>query len=135
MRGADSGSWANICALPAYWVGLLYDETALAEAEELVADITADDVMAARLSVARDGLRGQIAGRSVHELAARSVQIAFDGLRRRHILDGAGNDETGFLQPLRQVIASQKTPAEVMLDLYNSEWCQNIDQVFVSNQY
>jgi glutamate--cysteine ligase len=135
MRGADGGSWANICALPAYWVGLLYDETALAEAEALVADITADDVMAARLSVARDGLRGQMAGRPIYTLAARSVEIALDGLRRRHILDGAGNDETGFLQPLRQVIASQKTPAEVMLDLYHGEWGQNIDQVFVSNQY
>jgi glutamate--cysteine ligase len=135
MRGADGGSWANICALPAYWVGLLYDETALAEAEALVADITADDVMAARLSVAHDGLRGHMAGRPIHALAARSVDIAFDGLRRRHVLDGAGNDETGFLQPLRQIIASQKTPAEVMLDLYNGEWGQNIDQVFVSNQY
>ena len=116
MRGADSGSWANICALPAYWVGLLYDEDALHEAAALVRDIGAKDVMAGRLSVAKDGLRGKLG--------------PYDG-----IFDDSGNDETGFLQPLRAVISSKKTPAEIMLDHYHGDWAKNIDQVFTSNQY
>jgi glutamate--cysteine ligase len=57
------------------------------------------------------------------------------GLRNRGIFDDGGNDESGFLQPLRQVIATQKTPAEVMLDLYHGDWAEDIDQVFTSNQY
>jgi glutamate--cysteine ligase len=116
-------------------VGLLYDDDALAEAEALVADVGPDDVMAARLSVARDGLRGQLGGHAVSDLARRTLDIAAAGLHRRNITDGAGNDETGFLQPLRQVIAQQKTPAEMLLDHYRGDWEQDINQVFVANQY
>jgi len=135
MRGADSGSWANICALPAYWVGLLYCDEALAEAEDLVRDIGADDVMAARLSVAKDGLRGKLGAHDVATLAKKTIDIASKGLRNRGIFDDGGDDESGFLQPLRKVIATQKTPAEVMLDLYHGDWAEDIDQVFTSNQY
>ena len=135
MRGADSGSWANICALPAYWVGLLYCDEALAEAEDLVRDINADDVMAARLSVAKDGLRGKLGAHDVATLAKKTIDIASKGLRNRGIFDDGGDDESGFLQPLRKVIATQKTPAEVMLDLYHGDWAEDIDQVFTSNQY
>ena len=135
MRGADSGSWANICALPAYWVGLLYCDEALAEAEDLVRDVGADDVMAARLSVAKDGLRGKLGAHDVATLAKKTIDVASKGLRNRGIFDDGGDDESGFLQPLRKVIATQKTPAEVMLDLYHGEWAEDIDQVFASNQY
>ena len=135
MRGADSGSWANICALPAYWVGLLYCDEALAEAEDLVRDINADDVMAARLSVAKDGLRSKLGSHDVATLAKKTIDIASKGLRNRGIFDDGGDDESGFLQPLRKVIAAQKTPAEVMLDLYHGDWAEDIDQVFTSNQY
>ena len=135
MRGADSGSWANICALPAYWVGLLYCDEALAEAEDLVRDVGADDVMAARLSVAKDGLRGKLGAHDVATLAKKTIDIASKGLRNRGIFDDGGDDESGFLQPLRKVIATQKTPAEVMLDLYHGDWAEDIDQVFTSNQY
>jgi glutamate--cysteine ligase len=135
MRGADSGSWANICALPAYWVGILYDEEALHEAAALVRDIVAEDVMAARMSVAKDGLRGKLGSNDVYDLAAKTLNLASNGLRRRGIFDDGGNDETGFLQPLRKVISSKKTPAEIMLDQYHSDWAENIDQVFTSNQY
>ena len=135
MRGADSGSWANICALPAYWVGLLYCDEALAEAGDLVRDIGSDDVMAARLSVAKDGLRGKLGSHDVATLAKKTIDIASKGLRNRGIFDDGGDDESGFLQPLRKVIATQKTPAEVMLDLYHGDWAEDIDQVFTSNQY
>ena len=135
MRGADSGSWANICALPAYWVGLLYCDEALAEVDDLVSDIGSDDVMAARLSVAKDGLRGKLGSHDVATLAKKTIDIASKGLRNRGIFDDCGDDESGFLQPLRKVIATQKTPAEVMLDLYHGDWAEDIDQVFTSNQY
>ena len=135
MRGADSGSWANICALPAYWVGLLYCDEALAEVDDLVRDIGSDDVMAARLSVAKDGLRGKLGSHDVATLAKKTIDIASKGLRDRGIFDDGGDDESGFLQPLRKVIATQKTPAEVMLDLYHGDWAEDIDQVFTSNRY
>ena len=135
MRGADGGSWDNICALPAYWVGLLYDEESLAEAATLISDIDVDDVNSARLSVAKDGLRGKLGKHNVYDIAAKTIDLASKGLRRRAIVDDDGNDETGFLQPLRTVISTQKTPAEVMLDHYHGDWAKNIDEVFTSNQY
>jgi len=135
MRGADGGSWANICALPAFWVGLLYDELALDEVANLVQDVGSIEVFEARHSVAKDGLRGSLGRHDVFELAKKTIEISAQGLDRRGILDDGGNDETGFLQPLRHIVASQKTPAEVMLDLYHSDWGHDIDHVFKSNQY
>ena len=90
----------------AYWVGLLYDEEALHEAVALVRDIGAKDVMAGRLSVAKDGLRGKLGPYDAGD-SAKTLDLAFSGLRRRGIFDDSGNDETGF-QPLRAVISRKK---------------------------
>ena len=135
MRGADGGPWANICALPAFWVGLLYDEEALAKAEDLAADITADDVLAARLDVAKNGLRAKLGSHDVFYLASQLVDIAKQGLVARAMLDDKGHDESKYLAPLEQVIASQKTPADVMLDLYHGAWDGDIDHVFRERHY
>ena len=135
MRGADSGLWGNICALPAFWVGLLYDETALDAAADLASDITANDVLAARLSVSKDGLNGQLGGHDVYDLAAKLVQIASDGLRRRGNMDSGGNDETGFLSPLRDAIERQKTPADLLLEKYHSDWDGDLSRIFAENSY
>ena len=135
MRGADSGPWANICALPAFWVGLLYDETALAKAEALAADITAEDVMAARLDVAKNGLRAKLGNHDVATLAAQLVQIAKQGLAARAVTDSQGRDETKFLAPVEEVIATQKTPADVMLALYHGAWDGDINHVFRERHY
>lgn len=135
MRGADSGSWANICALPAFWVGLLYDEQALAEAESLAASITANDVMAARLDVAKDGFNARLGDHDVYDLAAKLVKIASSGLRRRGKLDSGGSDETGFLAPLRDAIEQRKTPADVLLDRYHNAWGGDMAHVFTANTY
>ena len=87
MRGADSGPWDKICALPAFWVGLLYDEDALAEAEALAQSLTPTDVEAARMDVARNGLRAQLGSYEMHELAKKLVAIARKGLAARGHLD------------------------------------------------
>ena len=88
MRGADSGPWGKVCALPALWVGLLYDSTALNEAEALVEGWTAADVVRLHRDVARDALGASIGGRSVREVARDTVEIAAGGLQRRAV---AGN--------------------------------------------
>ena len=135
MRGADGGDWGNICALPAFWVGLLYDEEALDQAAELAAPVSATDVMEARMSVARDGLRGTLGGRDVHALAARLVEIASAGLRRRARMDDSGSDETGYLAPLRNAIASGETPAERLLRLYRDSWSGDLSRIFEAERY
>ena len=135
MRGADGGSWGNICALPALWVGLLYDDSALDAAEKLVRDFTASDVETARMAVATDGLQAKMAGRSVHELASETLKIAAAGLKNRAMLDDKGQDETKFLAPLQEIVASGKTHADIMLEKYHAEWGRDISHVFKEYHY
>ncbi len=135
MRGADGGSWDNICALPAFWVGLLYDEQALDEAAVLAGDITAKDVEAARLDVAKNGLAAALGRHDMLSLARRTLEIAKGGLRRRARTDPAGNDETGFLAPLNHIAASAQTNADLMLTRYDGDWQGDIKRIFSDYHY
>ena len=135
MRGADGGPWNMICALPALWTGLLYDEDALTAAEELAAGLTAEDVASARMEAARHGLNGQIGGRSMLEISRRMVTIASEGLHRRGRLDSSGNDETGYLDPIRQIAESGVTRAETLLNHYHQDWRQSVDPIYEEYQF
>ena len=130
MRGADGGDWNMICALPALWVGLLYDEQALAEAADLAKHITANDVLAGRISASKDGLNGQLAGEDISAIAKRMISIADQGLRRRNHLNDAGDNETMFLNVVKSIIDKNQTPAEHLLACYHEKWGQNIDHLY-----
>ena len=135
MRGADGGSWGNICALPALWVGLLYDDGALDAVESLIKGITASDVEAARMAVAKDGLQAEMGGRSVHKIAHDVLEIAEAGLKSRKLLDSKGEDERKYLAPLQEIVKSGKTYADEMLDKYYSAWDEDITHIFKEYHY
>ncbi len=135
MRGADGGPWRRICALPAFWVGLLYDDTALTDAEALTADWTFEDVIAMRNAVPAKGLQADIKGRSVLEVSREVVGISKAGLKARNRLNGEGQDESIFLQPLEEVLAKKATMAEDMLALFNGRWNGSVEPVFEEYQY
>lgn len=103
MRGADSGSWGRICALPAFWVGLLYDEHSLEAAWDEVKFWSPEIRAQFRLDAARLGMSAEIAGEPIQALAKRILAYAAEGLKRRKYLDRAGTDETGFLSPLNDI--------------------------------
>ncbi len=135
MRGADGGPWRRICALPAFWVGLLYDDTALADAETLTADWTVEDVIAMRDAVPAKGLKAEIKGRSVLDIAREAVALSKAGLKARARLNGEGQDESIFLQPLDEVLAKKTTMADDMLSLYHGRWNGSVEPVFEEYQY
>jgi glutamate--cysteine ligase len=135
MRGADGGPWRRICALPALWVGLLYDDTALADAETLTADWTFEDVIAMRDVVPAEGLKATIKGRPVLDVAREAVGIARTGLKARGRLNGEGQDESIFLQPLEEVLAKKATMAEDLLARYHGRWNGSVEPVFEEYQY
>ncbi|SNB62289.1 glutamate--cysteine ligase [Arboricoccus pini] len=135
MRGADAGSWRSLCALPAFWVGLLYDETALDEAEELVRDWSVGEIEAVRLAVPRQGLKAKVGKRSVHEVARDALAIANRGLIRRARVNWEGADETRYLRRLEEVVETGRTPAEVKLASFNGAWEGQIDKVFSDYAY
>ncbi|MGQ7828701.1 glutamate--cysteine ligase [Altererythrobacter sp. Z27] len=131
MRGADGGPWNRICALPAFWVGLLYDQAALDAAWDLVKDWSMDQREALRSSVPRLALDAEIpGGGKLLDLARDVLAISRQGLASRARLNSSGDNETGFLEPLDEIAESGKVPAQRLLDLYNGEWGGDITRVY-----
>lgn len=135
MRGADGGPWRRICALPAFWVGLLYDQTALDAADALTADWSVEDVVAMRNSVPAEGLKATIAGRGLLDVAREVVSVSRQGLKARNRLNEEGQDESVFLNPLEEVLAKKATLAEDLLSLYHGRWNNSVLPVFEEYQY
>ncbi len=130
MRGADGGPWRRLCALPAFWAGLLYDQGALDAAWDLVRDWTAVEREQLRRDVPRLGFRATINGVSLDRIARRVMEISSAGLHARGCLNAAGDDESGFLSPLWQVVRSGQTPAERKLALYHDVWGGSVEPLF-----
>jgi glutamate--cysteine ligase len=130
MRGADGGPSNRLCALPAFWVGLLYDTIALDAAWDLVKDFSMAERNALRDGVPKHALKLPFRDGSVRDLALRALEIAGQGLKRRAKLNRNGVDEAMFLQPLIEFAEANQTPAERKLELFRTEWNGNVDPVF-----
>jgi glutamate--cysteine ligase len=135
MRGADTAKPAGLCALAAFWIGLLYDPAAQAAAWDLCKDWQIEDHERLRLDAARLGLKAQVAGRSVRDVARDVLAIAREGLKRRNRLSGGMLDETGYLAELEEIADSGMTPADRLLDLYHGEWRGDVTPVFEAAAY
>jgi len=131
MRGADGGRWGRICALPALWVGLLYDSQALDEAWDLVKHWTIQEREKLRHEVPRLALEAVTPdGASMRDFADQVLDIAAGGLTRRARLNSAGDNEGGFLDPLREVVATGMTPADRLLHKYEHEWDGDVSRIY-----
>lgn len=135
MRGADAGQWRTLCAMPAFWVGLLYDETALNAAWDVVKGWNAEQRQQLRDDVPAQGFKAQITGRSVQNIAREVLLISADGLKRRAQFNGSGQDEQIFLAQAQQWVESGKTPADQLLDLYHGAWAGDVSRVFAEGAY
>ena len=134
MRGADVGSEAMINALPALWVGLLYDGAALTAAEKLITGWTAEERAALRREVPRMALDTQFRGAPLNDYARDMVAIARDGLRRRARRDADGRDETLYLEPLETILLDGRSPADHWLADWKTEWHSSVRPVFEASR-
>ena len=139
MRGADGGPWSRICALPALWVGLLYDDQALDAAWDLVKDWRIEERQALRDAVPRLGLdaplgTGKGSG-TLRDIAGAVLDIAGAGLSARAQVNRAGDNESGFLDPLREIVRSGKVPAERLLDQYHGVWGGDVSKVYAEESF
>lgn len=135
MRGADGGPWRRLCALPAFWVGLLYDSQSLDAAWDIVREWTAEDHARLRAGVPRTALRTPFRGRTVQDVALDLVDLAEDGLRRRARHNTSGRDESIFLETLRHAANTGETPADELLAAYYQRWAETVDPVFREYAY
>ena len=135
MRGADAAPWNQLCALPAYWVGLLYDDVALDAAWDLVKDFSKKERDALRAGVPKEALALPFRNHTVRELALESLKIADHGLKRRNKQGNRGVDESGYLEPLLEIALSGKTQADVKLEKFHGVWNGSVDPVFKEYAY
>ncbi len=135
MRGTDGGPWGRLCALPALWVGLLYDQTALDAAWDLCRDWTDEEREYLRTEVPRLGLKTPFRGGTLQTVTQEVLKIARTGLAARGRLDRRDRDETLFLDILDEIAASGITPAEELLDAFEGHWQGDIDKIYEEYSY
>jgi glutamate--cysteine ligase len=136
-RGADGGPWRRLCALPAFWVGLLYDQAALDAAWDLAKGWDADTREALRRAASIDALQGEANGIRMLDLARETVKIAEAGLRAR-ARPGAGGmvpDETHFLNALQESVETGKVPADELLERYHGDWGGDLSRIYADYSY
>jgi glutamate--cysteine ligase len=135
MRGADGGPWRRICALPAFWVGLLYDTATLDAAEELTRNWTYAEVLAMRDAVPEQGIAAPFRNATLREIGREVLALSRQGLVNRGRKNREGVDESGFINTLDEVIARGTTSAEEMLNAYNTRWGGSIEPAFLEYAY
>jgi len=135
MRGSDCGPWRRLPAHPAFWVGLLYDDTSLDAAWDIAKDWSAQERQKLRDDVPRLGFAAKIRDRTILDLAKECLALAHAGLRRRKRLDHEGRDETRYLAPLDDFVARGITPAEELLAKYNGPWEHSVEPVFTEDPH
>lgn len=135
MRGADGGPWSSICALSAFWTGLLYDDAAQKAAWSLVKDWTTEDRARLRDEAPIKGLNAIAGGRTLADVAKDVLRISRDGLNARARLDSSGQNEGHFLEPLDVIAQSGVTPAETLLERFNGPWNGDVTPIFGEYAY
>lgn len=137
MRGADGGQWRRLCALPALWVGLLYDQSALDAAWDLCKDWDLETREALRVAASVDALQAETHGVRMLDLAREVVAIADAGLKAR-AMPGAGGlipDETHFLNALKESVETGKVPADELLARYHGDWQGDLTRIYGEYAY
>ncbi|MEQ8290855.1 MAG: glutamate--cysteine ligase [Roseovarius sp.] len=137
MRGADGGPWRRLCALPAFWVGLMYDQSSLDAAWDMVKDWDSDTRDALRIAASEQALQAEVNGLRMHDLAREALAISEAGLKAR-ARPGAGGmiaDETHFLNALKESVETGQVPADELLAKYNGEWNESLRPIYAEYSY
>jgi glutamate--cysteine ligase len=137
MRGADGGPWRRLCALPAFWTGIMYDQSALDAAWDLVKGWDAPTRDALRVAASEEALQATVNGMSMLDIAREAVAIADAGLKSR-ARPGAGGlipDERHFLDTLKESVETGKVPADELLERYNGDWNGDLTRIYADYSY
>ncbi|HID68066.1 MAG TPA: glutamate--cysteine ligase [Roseibacterium sp.] len=137
MRGADGGPWRRLCALPAFWVGLMYDQSALDAAWDLCKGFDAETREEMRIAASVGGLDAVAGGHKMLDLAREALVISEAGLAAR-AMPGAGGlvpDETHFLNALKDSVETGQVPADELMEEFNGEWGGDLTRIYADHSY
>ena len=135
MRGADSGSWSRICALPAFWVGLLYNKTILDETFSMIKNCKLEEIIQLNNDVQKYGLKSKLKGKKIQNICVEILKIAQKGLRLRNYLNKNKQNEEYFLNTLIEIVNSGITPAEKLINEYVDKNNNCSNKIFLDNSY
>lgn len=135
MRGADAGDAAHFCALPALWVGLLYDQTSLDAAWDLAKGWDAETRSALHVASSVDGLQANTHGVNMRDLAREVIAISEAGLKARARPGATATDEIGFLSVLRHSVDTGCNPADDLLARYHGDWHGDLSRIYGDYSY
>jgi len=137
MRGADGGPWRRLCALPALWVGLIYDQTSLDATSDLIKPWTHEVRESLRIACSREGLQATVDGVNVKEISREVVAIAEAGLKARNRpgVGGLVPDESHFLNALRESVETGVSPADELLQRYYNDWNKDLSHIYGEYSY
>jgi len=130
MRGADTGPWNQLCAMPAFWVGILYDQAALDAAWDWVKDWSEEERDQLRRDVPKYGLQTKFRSGTIQDLAKQALVLAREGLKTRHKLNAYGETETVFLAELDDIAKTGNSNADKLLNLYKGAWDADITRAY-----
>ncbi|MDP5346342.1 MAG: glutamate--cysteine ligase [Paracoccaceae bacterium] len=128
MRGADCGSVEHMAALPAFWVGLLYDQSALDAAWDLVRGWDEETREALRVAASVSALQGRVGGINLQDLSKEVLAISTAGLATR--ARESGVDEVGFLDVLHAHVKTGRVQADNLMAQYEGAWGQDLDNIY-----
>jgi glutamate--cysteine ligase len=124
MRGADCGDRAHIVALPAFWVGLMYDQGALDAAWDLVKGLDAETREGLRVAASVSALQGESGGVKLIDLARAAVKLSHSGLVAR------GMGEEAHLLPLAESVSTGMTQADHLIKKHQGDWSGKIKHIY-----
>ena len=130
MRGADGGKFESVCALSSFWVGLLYDQVSLDSSWDLIKDFDVDKIQDLRLEIIKNGFKSSFGNSTVLSLATSVLNLSNEGLKRRNVLNRNGQDESIFLNPLRKIIETERTPSDELIKKFLEDWDKDLVNMY-----
>ena len=135
VRGADAGNWRRTCALPAFWVGLLYGKKSISSANSICNNWSLKDIEKLSLDVAKKGLNAQVKGEKVHNLALELIKICKDTLEERSVLDSFGTNEAIYLQVLEETLTKGHSPAKELMKSFENQYEKDFNLLIEDTAY
>ena len=130
MRGADGGSFENVCALSSFWVGLLYNSDSLNSSFELIKNFNINQLQELRVEVAKNGLNSIINNINIRDIAKEVLNLSREGLKARNILNENGDNEEIYLDPLKKILSSGNSSSDDLIQKFSNNWDKNLVNMY-----